>query len=41
VADTFRSVGVTRVREGGAWPEIDRAATEEPLEIRLHGGRLP
>ena len=37
MADTFRSVGVTRVREGRRLAELDRAATEEPLEIRLHG----
>jgi FdhD protein len=37
VPDTFRSVGVTRVREGQRAPDLDRAATEEPLEIRLHG----
>ena len=35
--DTFRSVGVTRVREGQRAADLDRAATEEPLEIRLHG----
>ena len=35
--DTFRSVGVTRVREGQRATDLDRAATEEPLEIRLHG----
>jgi FdhD protein len=37
VPDTFRSVGVTRVREGHRAADLDRAATEEPLEIRLHG----
>ncbi len=35
--DAFRSVGVTRVREGRRATDLDRAATEEPLEIRLHG----
>lgn len=35
--DTFRSVPVTRVRGGERASERDRAATEEPLEIRLHG----
>src|SRR2546427_5498694 len=33
----FRSVGVTRVREGHRAADLDQAATEEPLEIRLHG----
>ena len=35
--DTFRSVGITRVHEGRRATDVDRAATEEPLEIRLHG----
>jgi FdhD protein len=34
---TFRSVDVIRVRPGGRDAVRDRAATEEPLEIRLHG----
>jgi FdhD protein len=37
VPDTFRPVGVTRVRKGQRASDLDRAATEEPLEIRLHG----
>jgi len=35
--DTFRSVTVIRVRDGVQSPDADRAATEEPLEVRLHG----
>src|SRR5438105_15620622 len=35
--DTFRSVEVTRVRDGVRAGVRDCAATEEPLEIRLHG----
>jgi len=37
VTDTFRSVDVTRIEDGRRAVERDRAATEEPLEIRLHG----
>ena len=37
MADVLRSVDVVRVRGGARAAEIDRAATEEPLEIRLHG----
>src|SRR5713101_6717776 len=37
MAETFRSVHVTRVRGGERAADRDRAATEEPLEIRLHG----
>ena len=37
MADAFREVDVTRVREGVRATDRDRAATEEPLEIRLHG----
>lgn len=37
MADAFQSVPVTRVRGGERASERDRAATEEPLEIRLHG----
>jgi FdhD protein len=33
----FRAVDVTRVRAGARLEACDRAATEEPLEIRLHG----
>ena len=35
--DTFRSVTVIRVRDGVRTADADRAATEEPLEVRLHG----
>src|SRR2546427_7889668 len=35
--DAFRPVDVTRVRGRARAPDIDRAATEEPLEVRLHG----
>jgi FdhD protein len=35
--DAFRGVEIVRVREGHRAAAIDRAATEEPLEIRLHG----
>src|SRR5438094_7622919 len=34
--DAFRPVDVTRVRGRARTTDIDRAATEEPLEIRLH-----
>jgi FdhD protein len=37
MADAFRSVGVTRVSDGARLVDRDRAATEEPLEVRLHG----
>ena len=33
----FQSVEIVRVRDGSHAAGIDRAATEEPLEIRLHG----
>src|SRR5947207_15479126 len=36
MADAFHGVGVTRVRSGVRTDETDRAATEEPLEVRLH-----
>jgi FdhD protein len=36
-ADTVRSFDVVRVRGGARHSELDRAVTEEPLEIRLHG----
>ncbi len=36
-SDAFRSVGVIRVRDGARTSDSDRAATEEPLEVRLHG----
>src|SRR5207245_11290150 len=35
--EAFRPVEVTRVRGRARASDIDRAATEEPLEIRLHG----
>jgi FdhD protein len=35
--DAFNAVDVWRVRNGRSTPDVDRAATEEPLEIRLHG----
>ena len=37
MADAFRPFDVTRVRNGERAQAVDRAATEEPLEIRLHG----
>ncbi len=37
VTDAFRPVGVTRVRGLARADAVDRAATEEPLEVRLHG----
>ena len=37
MADVLRSVDVVRVRGVARAAEIDRAATEEPLEVRLHG----
>jgi len=36
MSEALRSVGVTRVRGGVRATESDRAATEEPLEVRLH-----
>src|SRR5436309_12932459 len=36
MADAFHGVGVTRVRAGVRTDDRDRAATEEPLEVRLH-----
>jgi FdhD protein len=35
--DAFRTVNLLRVRDGRRTADVDRAATEEPLEIRLHG----
>jgi FdhD protein len=35
--DAFNAVDVWRVRDGRSTKDVDRAATEEPLEIRLHG----
>ncbi len=37
MAEAFRAVDVVRVRDGVSNQGIDRAATEEPLEVRLHG----
>ena len=37
MAGAFRSVSVIRVRSGQRAADTDRAATEEPLEVRLHG----
>src|SRR5215467_14962125 len=36
MAEAFHGVGVTRIRAGVRSSERDRAATEEPLEVRLH-----
>jgi FdhD protein len=36
MSDALRTVGVVRVRGGARAAESDRAATEEPLEVRLH-----
>src|SRR4029077_16286075 len=36
MAGAFHGVGVTRVRGGVRTTDRDRAATEEPLEVRLH-----
>src|SRR4029079_7144453 len=36
MSEARRSVGVIRVRGGARASETDRAATEEPLEVRLH-----
>jgi len=36
MAEAFHGVGVTRVRAGVRTDDRDRAATEEPLEVRLH-----
>jgi FdhD protein len=35
--DAVKGFDVVRVREGRRLADVDRAATEEPLEIRLHG----
>src|SRR5665213_3113153 len=37
MAGAFNTVEVLRVRGGRRTADVDRAATEEPLEIRLHG----
>jgi FdhD protein len=36
LADVFRHVDVTRIRIGTRSRDVDRAVTEEPLEVRLH-----
>ncbi len=36
MADAFRVVDISRIRDGVSQEGTDRAATEEPLEIRLH-----
>ena len=36
MAEPFRRVDLTRVRSGVRVAALDRAATEEPLEVRLH-----
>jgi len=36
MAEAFHGVGVTRIRAGVRSNDQDRAATEEPLEVRLH-----
>src|SRR4051794_14519456 len=36
MSEALRSVDVVRVRGGAHAPDTDRAATEEPLEVRLH-----
>jgi FdhD protein len=35
-SDSFRDVDIIRVCDGVCTSDVDRAATEEPLEIRLH-----
>jgi FdhD protein len=35
--EPFRGVDIVRVRDGNSASAVDRAATEEPLEVRLHG----
>src|SRR5579862_4995351 len=37
MADAMRCVDIVRVRGAARAAEVDRAATEEPLEVRLHG----
>jgi len=36
MAEAFHGVGVTRIRDGVRSDDRDRAAIEEPLEVRLH-----
>lgn len=35
--EALRGVDLVRVRDGRREPDMDRAAAEEPLEVRLHG----
>jgi FdhD protein len=37
MVEAQREVDVVRVRDGRRAPDVDRAAAEEPLEVRLHG----
>jgi FdhD protein len=37
VASSWRAVPIVKVQDGAYANAVDRAATEEPLEIRLHG----
>src|SRR2546425_6704948 len=37
MSDMVRSFDVVRVRGARRGADVDRAATEEPLEVRLHG----
>lgn len=37
VAEALKPVDIVRVRDGRRAPDADRAAMEEPLEVRLHG----
>jgi FdhD protein len=37
MVEAQREVDVVRVRDGQRAPDVDRAAAEEPLEVRLHG----
>ena len=35
--EAFETVHIVRIRDGRRAADLDRAATEEPLEVRLHG----
>src|SRR5712671_3882633 len=35
--EAFETVHVVRIRDGHRAADLDRTATEEPLEVRLHG----
>lgn len=37
MADALKKVEIVRVHEGTRTSDVDRAAAEEPLEVRLHG----